>query len=470
MNTVIVSCRLIPDREISSIDLAKDKPKVALILTRYVMPSEPAGATNSSISLIMDARNDEMTVREPKNTDQMPPEIWGQIFANATLDDRGSPKSASPMPRGWAHCSRAMLLSSVCQYWRDIAINTKTLWATISIAPTRQSILSLSKFIELHLIRMDLLPCSLVIKFCTHVAYGDTFNELRPVLAQIRTLHQLRFYIHSSTRENIPNQLYSMLPAPKDLILEVHDVGWSPFVKINLADRPPKRLTLVACSTYTVSSSIPLTYFSGRLEEGYYFNNFENWTGYCIETLEHIVLRYSRFDTRPVRVTAPMLKYLEVTMFLLLNRTLLLYDMPNLCELVITNLYDWDKDKWEIVTKQLGEETSMNKLTIDSKEGINHPIMEGLDAIPSLTILELRGMAIESGLAHLKETLETWFFSLKSLRIVALVDYMGEGSVILDFARFIMNQRRNQLRIELNNCPNVSQDVRHYLFQIREPQ
>ena len=436
---------------------AIDRLQVALI--ERDMANKSATAINACISILTQANQEEQRELGHRNLCGLPVEIWAQILAEVTRPDGESPKSANPMPHGWAHGSRAMLLASVCREWRDLAVNTKALWSTINVVPVKQSTNAISRLVELHLSRMGPLPCNMVISVDTEITTKETYTSLKPVFARVKELRQLRFYLHYSAR-HLVCLFYGMLPTPADLVLETTDAEGARYVYLPLAEGAPKKLSLVSCELLG-SCTAPLTHVEVTRTDGSYYD-FGEWRQGSIETLEHAVLRYknSRVDSGAVRLTAPRLRYLETSTSLLTNRLLSLYDMPNLQELVITDTEGHASRPWEDIAIQLGKEARLEKMTVDTEVGDGvQKLVGSLVSLPTVTTLELRGKSVKSGLEKLDELLSNQPSPVRNLQTVIITDYLGDGKEILGKAGMV--------RIETLNCPNLSKEVRQDLMERR---
>lgn len=436
--------------------LARDKLQIALIERDIAVKS--ATAITACISLLSEANKQEKRELGRRNLCGLPPELWAQIFAEVILPDRDSPRCSTPMPRGWSHGSRAMLLASVCGEWRDVAISTKALWTTINIAPARQSNHTLSDFVNLHLARMGPLACNVIVNVDTPIVTKDAYSELKPIFARIKKLHQLRFYIDYSARHLI-GLLYNMLPTPEDLVLETTNVEGARYIYLPLGKPAPKNVTLISCELLG-SCAAPLTQVVIERSDGDY-HDFGDWRHGSLSTLERAAFRYhnSRVEPGAVRLEAPCLQYVETPLSLLSNRVLPLYDMPNLRELFITDVEGYRSQTWEAMAGQLGKETNLEKLVVQGPG--TRMLIESLETLPSLATLEIRGEHVGEGLAKLKEKLESKKFSMRNFRTLVVADYMGDGQAILELAKVIEAQGRIQL--EVINCPNLSRKTKEVL-------
>ena len=436
--------------------LAIERLQVALV--ERDMAENSAKIISTSISMLIEVNREKQRELGRRNLYGLPPEVWAQIFAEATLPDRESPSAASPMPVGWIHGSRAMLLASVCGEWRGIVINTKALWSTISMAPGKQATDALARLVELHLTRMGLLPYDVVI--ILNKGIKCNYDELKNIPGRANGPRQVYFYFHSSARDHV-SKFYSMIPDPSNLVLEVADVDSFLTISLPLRGSALKSLKLISCGLSENMASA-LTHFEVKQRGGSY-SDMCNWTMRSLDMLEHVALRYRNANIAPEtkRNPLPRLRYFETSTSLLTNRTMHLWRTPNLQELVIVDAEEYDNQRWEQFATRLGSETCLKKLTVDSIIGdAVQGIVGSLTVLPTVTTLELRGKSVEVGLKRLKGLLERQTLQIPNLQTLVITDYVGGGNAILDIIASI--------QIKTVNCSNFSREVIQALLLQRQ--
>ena len=417
-----------------------------------------ANEITTSISTLIQANREKRRRLGFNDLHGLPPEIWADIFAEATLPDRESPSIAGSMPPGWIHGSRAMLLASVCGDWRSVAINTRALWSTISLAPAKQDTDFIAGLVELHLTRMGPLPCDLTIRLDEEIE--DYYFELMHIFSRVKCLRQLYFCFHSTAREYV-SDLYSMIPTPSKLVLEITDTGFYFIISLPLAEPALKSLKLISCGLLETVAA-PLTHFEVEQKGGSY-SDIGKWTMREFDTLEHVILRYRNANVAPetTRYGVPHLRYLETSTSMLANRIMHIWNMPNLQELVIIDAEEYDNQRWEQFTTRLGSEARLETLTVDSiVSNVVQELVGSLTTLSTVMTLELRGKNVDAGLEKLKWLLEKQASQIPNLQTLVITDYVGGGDAILDIIASI--------QIETVNCPNFSREVIQALLLQRQ--
>lgn len=134
---------------------------------------QPSEASSSSSDILTPC---PLSVSSPLVT--LLPELLSDIFLRA---------SASNLPKGFtlsrpSEWSRAVVLSRVCSYWREVALSTPVLWSYFSICtPLKRTLL------EELLRRSQGVPLSLRYSVAS-MEEEEALAILRPALHRIRTL------------------------------------------------------------------------------------------------------------------------------------------------------------------------------------------------------------------------------------------------------------------------------------------